>query len=235
MADAPKYKPEDVIVKSGELAKLTRQYDVVRQRVGDEVVNTVVNGPARLQASYSAQTDTHGDKVATSKGQHQSRAKWTKYLMDRRKAISKAFPKDDETKELFGIGMPVNPDSPDTVHAGYERFITAGEAAPEKLAAAFIPAEDIAKMKEYRDQFVVGRTNQSGLAASAKDATLARKKLQSEIEAAMIKIVSAATLLFEDRPDVVALFKGTLPKARRGSRKAEESTDTTPSSESESE
>jgi hypothetical protein len=235
MADITKHKPTDVIAKIGEQTKLFGEYgEPIRRKIGDETYNLVLTGQARLFESFSHQTDSQGDRVASTQAQKQTCRQAVKRLMSFRQAISKAFPKDKVTKEEFGIGMEVKFQSPEAVHSGIVRFVTAAEAAPEKAAAALLSTDDIARLKSMLDEIVTIRANQTGMKTSAKASTLARKKLQADIEAAMTRVVTAATLVFEDQPEVVALFRSTLPKRKRSSRKAASETEggsTTPSSE----
>jgi hypothetical protein len=233
MVEKTKWRTEDVIVKSGELGKLsTEHHEVLVVRVGEETINKVVTAPERLQESYSSQADSRNDKTATTSSQHQLRREVTRFLGKRRNAISKAFPRDKATKQDFGIGAgpPPAANSPDSLNASLVSFISAGEAAPAKLAAAGITADDIAKLKQYSEQLVSGRKNQSHVATSAKTSTVARNNLQRDVETAMVKIVTAAEMIFEKQPDVVALFKSTLPKPRTGSRKSKKAETSTPSS-----
>jgi hypothetical protein len=220
MVETTKYKPTDVIAKLGEQTKLLGEYgERIRPKVGDDAYNLILNGQAKLMESFSQQNDARGDKVASTQGQTKTCGEAMKLLNDFRQAIIKAFPKDNATKEEFGIGMPVRSRSAESIHTAFERFITAAEATPEKAAAALLSAEDIARMKELRDKLVVSRANQTGMKTSAKASTLARKQLQADIETAMAKVVTAATLIFSKQPEVVALFKSTLPKTHSGSRK----------------
>ncbi|HCF56838.1 MAG TPA: hypothetical protein DFS52_02430 [Myxococcales bacterium] len=49
---------------------------------------------------------------------------------------------------------------------------------------------------------------------TAKASTTSRKALQLKVEKSLIKIVTTAELVFEDRPEVLALFRSALPSSR---------------------
>jgi hypothetical protein len=224
--DKTKWATEDVIVKCSEQGDLLKgDYgNAIKTRVPEEIINRVVTGAALLQASYASQTDLRGDKQAGNQKLFQDRGEAVRFLMDRRKAIGKAYSKDQATKDEFGIGLTINVSVPDSVNASYERFLTAADAAPEKLAKAFITAEDIAKMRDYAQKVAAARTGQATVVNQSKLSTKARKDLQCSIEEAMVQIVTAATLVFDKQPDVIALFKSTLPKKRSTSRKGKAAT-----------
>jgi hypothetical protein len=210
-----------VIAGTGKLGKLLSEHGKsIEERLGEDVVNTVINAPEQLQAFDSSQSDVQGDKSATFLAQRQLREDAAGFVADRCKVISIFLREDKAAKRDFGIGRSMNVTSPNTIHKALTSFISASEAAPAKVTAAGITPAEIARMKELAAQIVTGRKLQAGSVAAAKSATVARNLLQIKVENAMIKVVATAALVYRDtRPELVELFEATLPKSRGGSRK----------------
>jgi len=210
-----------VIASTGKQGKLLSEHGKpIEERLGEEIINTVLTAPEQLQAFDSSQSDVQGDKSATFLTQRQLRKAAAEFVADRRRVIAIAFPEDKATRRDFGIGRSMNVTSPNTIHKALTSFISASEAAPAKLAAGGIPPAEIAHPKGLGSQLATGHELQAGSVAAAKSATVARNLLQIKVENAMIKVAATAALVYRDtKPELVELFEATLPKSRGGSRK----------------
>ncbi|MGI5864759.1 MAG: hypothetical protein ACOX6T_22295 [Myxococcales bacterium] len=221
-----RWNVDEVIAKSAQQAELFGSYGTqIEARTGPEVLNTVTAGSVKLRDAHRKSLDSRGDKGATTQSQTTRLKAAAKFLVARRKAIMKRYAADPGIKKAFGIGDEFNSTSLSSVNAAFERFITAAEANPEHARAAMVTEEDIAQMRQHLQDINKNEDEQEGMKISSKLTTAERNTIQFEVEEAMIKVVTAATLVFEDQPDVVALFKATLPASKRSNKKATSETD----------
>ncbi len=215
-----KWTAEEVIAKSAEQKDLLVDYGAgLTSRVSQSVLDVVINGSGKLMEGCRKKVDSHASRSATTQLQRQSLREVARFLRDRRKAIGDEFTDDKGTRDTFGLNLTVNARSLVSVTSALEVFMNAANDHADKIAAAGITAEDVAKLKQYQDSIEHREQGQEGKKLSAKASTAARNVLQVEIEKAMVKVVNAAAMVYEDRPEVVALFKSTLPKTKRSSRK----------------
>ncbi|HCF57611.1 MAG TPA: hypothetical protein DFS52_06410 [Myxococcales bacterium] len=220
MAARCKWNSEEVIAKSAQQAKLFPDYGPqIEARTGPEVLNSVVTGSAKLRDTQLQNTDSRGDKCATTESQTNRLKATAAFLSTRRKAIAKRYPGDAAIKKAFGISDHLNNTSVASVTSAFKRFITAAEADPAQARAAMVTEEDVARMKQHLADINQNEGSQEGMKTTSKLSTAERNAIQCDLEEAMVKIVTAATLVFEDQPEVVALFKSTLPATKRSAKK----------------
>ncbi len=220
MAQQCKWTANEVIAKSAQQAELFGEYGPqLESRTGPEVLNTVRTGSAALRDTQRRSVDSRGDKSATTRSQTTRLKGAAKFLVARRNAITKRYVDDPGVKKAFGIGDEFNRTSLSSVTIALERFITAAEENPAQARAAMVSEEDVAQMKQYLAEINQSESSQEGMKTTSKLSTAERNAIQRDLEEAMVKVVTAATLVFEDQPEVVALFKSTLPATKRSAKK----------------
>lgn len=231
MSLQPKWSTEEVIagcIKQSEL--ITTHGGPVVAIVGEETRDVVLTGATQLREKSRTHTGNQNSKAAETQLQRQRLDDAADYLVNRRQCIESAFT-DKATRKEFGLPARLMRNSAKSVTHALALFITGAEKNPEKLKTACIPAENIAKMKQLLKDVEAGEDVQEGAKSTAKVSTTQRNELQCSVEAAMIKVVNAAGIAWEAKPEIVELFRATLPKSRRGksSRTSETETTYTPS------
>jgi hypothetical protein len=235
MAQTTRWPFEELVPKSAEQSNLLRSHGgPIVEILGEETCNVVHGAAARLQALGLNQADRHNTRSTKTKSLKKTLDSAAEYLIPRRKMIEAEY-SDDDVRAAFGLNVKIGQRSPQVLATAYDLFIKAGEKHPELLKKAGVPEKSLAFMKETLQALQSGDLSQEGAKTEAKVSTAERRAAHIEVEAAMLKVVNAAAIAYEGQPDMVALFKATLPKKRSSTRKDEGEESDTPSSEADTE